>query len=667
MKYLPLILIISLLVSCSKPEEQSLTADYEPIGYKLYFGDNESGNMKSWLAEDGTYKYEWEFNDRGRGPHLVESINLDENGFISALEIIGHNYLKDTVYEKFENNGEKAKWNSTSETGLATAKNGHYLGINSGFGNTELMLRNMMASKAEVLELYPSGNVKLSGVKKFTFGDTLELQLVEYNGLAFTPSYVWLDENNRFFAYPSSWLTFIRDGYEGLKQELLDHQTNSEKEYYKKLAQILTQVPEGKVVFKNANIFDANKVTLIANQHVVVSDGKIESIIDGTSEVPEEAQVIDAGGKTLLPGLFDMHGHLSRPDGLMNLAAGVTSVRDMANSFDLPDIKKEFNNNTVLGPRILIMSGFIDKAGPYAGPIGKIINNLEEGLDAIDFYHDRGYQQIKLYSSIDPEWVKPLAKKAHGLGMKLSGHIPSYMLAEDAIKAGYDEIQHVNMLALNFLSDTIDTRRPLRFSMIGEYTHTLDLESKEFKDFIALLKEHKIVSDPTVSIFEGMLASKAGEPDPSFESILDRLPIQVKRGFYSGGLPIPDAKVDQYKKSYDKLLVIVKALYEAGIVIVPGTDSMVGFGLHTELENYVRAGIPAAQVLKIATLNSAEVIGVEGELGSIEVGKTADLILVNGDPTINIGDIRKVDLTMKGGNMYDTKALYEAIGVKHYQ
>ncbi|MTI38038.1 amidohydrolase [Fulvivirga lutimaris] len=657
-----------ILASCSQPEEKTTAkTDYEAINYKLFFGDNESGYMKSWLAEDGTYKYEWEFNDRGRGPHLVESINLDENGFISALEIIGHNYLKDTVFEHFENNGEKAEWKSTSEAGVATAKEGHYLGINSGFGNTELMLRNMLTSKAETIELYPSGNVKLSGTKKYTFGDTLELQLVEYNGLSFTPSYVWLDGNNRFFAYPSTWLTFIREGYEDLKQELLDHQTNSEKEYYKNLARTLTQIPDGKVVFKNANVFDAQQAKIITNKHVVVSEGKIESIIDGTAEVPEAAEVIDATNKTLLPGLFDMHGHLDRSQGLMNLAAGVTSVRDMANSFDLPDIKKEFDDNTVLGPRILIMSGFIDKAGPYAGPIGKIINNLEEGLEAIDFYHERGYQQIKLYSSIDPEWVKPLAERAHSLGMKLSGHIPSYMLAEEAIEAGYDEIQHVNMLALNFLSDTIDTRTPLRFSMIGEHTHTLDLESKEFKDFVNLMKVNNIVSDPTVSIFEGMLSSKAGEPDPSFASILDRLPIQVKRGFYSGGLPIPDGKVDQYKASYAKLLAIVKALYDAGIVIVPGTDSMVGFGLHTELENYVRAGIPAPEVLKIATYNSAEVIGVQEELGSIEVGKTADLILVNGDPIKNIGDIRKVDLTMKGGNMYSSKDLYEAIGITHYQ
>ena len=145
--------------------------------------------------------------------------------------------------------------------------------------------------------------------------------------------------------------------------------------------------------------------------------------------------------------------------------------------------------------------------------------------------------------------------------------------------------------------------------------------------------------------------------------ILNRLPVQVRRNFYSGGLPADDGMREVYKASYQKMLDIVHALFENGITIVPGTDALAGFGLHRELENYVRSGIPANEVLKIATYTSAQVAGVSDRLGSIEEGKLADLILVDGNPADTISDIRNVILTIKDGNIYQPEELYPAAGV----
>ena len=666
MKIIKFVFYISLstflFYSCNK---QKSDIEFKSTDYTLLFGDNEAGYFKSSKSENGVYKFVFEYNDRGRGPHLEESITLDDEGFINSLEIQGHNYLKDTVTEVFNNENGKYFWKSTSEAGESENGPAFYMAINGTPGSMELLVQKLLSSKS--VDLFPSGNVKLSSVTDFNIGDTLKLKLVKFTGIAFEPDFLWLDEDNRFFASPSTWLTTIKKGYESIAPHLVDLQTEKQKENYNELATKLTTHPNGKLIIKNVNIFNSEEGTLMGNKSVIVNGKTIEKIIDAGEETDTSTLTIDGTGKTLMPGFFDMHGHLSRTDGIMNIAAGVTSVRDMANSFDLPEIRDEFNNNTVIGPRILIMCGFIDQAGPYAGPIGKIIKSLDEGIEAIDFYHERGYQQIKLYSSIDPSWVKPLAKKAHTNGMRLSGHIPAYMIAEDAVKDGYDEIQHINMIALNFLGDTIDTRTPNRFSMVGKYAHNIDLNGDAFKNFVSLLKEKDIVIDPTVSIFEGMLTSKAGEPDPSFDTILDRLPIQVKRGFYSGGLPIKENEIQNFKNSYDKLLEMIKALYDAGIRIVPGTDSMVGFGLHEELENYVKAGIPANEVLRIATINSAEVIGVDNELGSIKEGKLADMILIDGNPLEDISNIRRVELTIKDGNIYDCKKLYEAIGVKHFK
>ncbi|MDW3646964.1 MAG: amidohydrolase family protein [Bacteroidia bacterium] len=657
---LPILCLLFLISSCDfGPKKQEVKLDYN-----IYFGDRLAGKQEIWKDEQGFQRYVFEFNDRGRGPRYEEKIKVDENGIKIFHEIIGHNYLKDTVYEVFDVKEGKASWESGSEDGsMNFSGEAHYANMDGSIGAYEVLVNALSNASDQSMPLLPSGQAKLSSLTSYTIGNR-ELSLAEINGFSFTPSYYWMDENMRFFATVSSWFTCIRVGEEGMKEELQKIQEEKEAGYLKGLASELTVKPEKGILIENVKLFDANSGQLIPNKNVIIEGNKITQISNYGGATPKDLEVISGDELTLFPGMFDMHTHISNTDGIMHLAAGVTSVRDMANSFDLPDLKAEFESNELIGPRIVVMAGFVDQAGPYAGPTGKIVESLEEGLEGIQFYKDRGYQQIKLYSSIDPAWVKELTKKAHELGLRISGHIPAFMTAEQAVRDGYDEIQHVNMLALNFLSDTIDTRTPLRFSMIAENTHALDTEGTEFKNFVKLLMDKNIVVDPTVSIFEGMLTTKSGEPDPSFEVILDRLPVQVKRGYYSGGLPIPEGKDAQYKASYQKLLDIVRELFYNNVTIVPGTDAMAGFGLHRELENYVRAGIPEWEVMRIATIVSAEVCGKKEELGSIEEGKMADMFLIDGNPLENISDIRKVVLTIKDGLIYKPDQLYKSIGVK---
>lgn len=668
MTRIPLFLIIWLvLLGCGQSYE-SEGPTYDSLTYKVLFGEREAGYQNTWQDQDGSYHYTFEYNDRGRGPHFDERLTLSDSGLIISHEVKGHNYLKVPVDEKFNVNGNKAIWKSRSESGEETFDgSAYYVSLNGAPATREFMVQSLLKAENRQLKLLPNATARLSSFQTHNFGDTLQLQLAQITGLSFMPTYIWLDENQRFFATVSSWFTCIRDGHEGLRSELLDIQENIQKNYLKRLTDKLTSIPQGGIIIENVNIFDSKTATIQPNKTVLIGGNKIIRITPRTVDTPSDALVLDGTNKTLLPGLFDMHVHISKTDGILHLAAGVTSVRDMANALTLPDLKKAFNANQIIGPRIVTMCGFVDQAGPYAGPTGKIVTSVEEGIEGIKFYKEKGYDQIKLYSSIDPKWVNQLASTAHNLGMRVSGHIPAFMTAENAVINGYDEIQHVNMLALNFLPDTVDTRTPLRFSMVAEHTHALDVNSTPFKEFMQLLRGKGTVVDPTVSIFESMFTTKAGEPDPSFAPILDRLPVQVSRGYYAGGLPIPEGKEEQYKASYDKLLQIVYELYKNKVSIVPGTDAMAGFGLHRELENYVRVGIPAAEVLKMATYTSAQVTGVDRSLGSVEVGKLADMILVDGDPLKDISDIRKVEFTIKDGRAFNTKALYEAIQVEPYK
>src|SRR5216117_4013781 len=151
---------------------------------------------------------------------------------------------------------------------------------------------------------------------------------------------------------------------------------------------------------------------------------------------------------------------------------------------------------------------------------------------------------------------------------------------------------------------------------------------------------------------------------PGFAAAADRLPPQVRRGFLTGGLPVPEGKDQTFRDSFANMVKLVRMLHDAGVPIVAGTDGLAGFALHRELELYAQAGIPAAEVLRIATLGAATVMHRDDKLGSIAPGKLADLVIVDGDPTVRISDIRRVRTVVKDGNVFDAAAVGEAIGVR---
>jgi hypothetical protein len=360
-----------------------------------------------------------------------------------------------------------------------------------------------------------------------------------------------------------------------------------------------------------------------------------------------------------------MHAHIQPSFGILNLASGVTSVRDLANDMDmLLRLRKQYETGETVGPRIF-MAGFIDGRGPYQGPTKVFADNEAEARAAIDKYASLGYQQIKVYSSLKPELVAPIAAMAHAKGMRLSGHVPNGLTAEQFIGKGADEIQHMNFIFLNFMADKAgDTRTPARFTVVAENAAALDQNSPPVMAFIRLLQERKTVVDPTMGVFEGRFTDRPGRVSASWEPIVSRLPAQIQRLTTTGGLPAAGEKDQLYQKSFAALLTMLKRLYDSGIPLVAGTDGVEGFMLHRELELWARAGIPPEKVLQIATLGAAKVAKADGDLGSIEAGKKADVVLVAGNPAANISDIRRCVVVAKNGVEYRSAQLYEALGIK---
>jgi imidazolonepropionase-like amidohydrolase len=265
---------------------------------------------------------------------------------------------------------------------------------------------------------------------------------------------------------------------------------------------------------------------------------------------------------------------------------------------------------------------------------------------------------------VKPELVPFLVDEAGKRGLRVGGHIPAGMTAELAVRAGYDEIQHMNMLFLNFMFDRVpDTRTPARLTAVAEHAAELDFADARTKDFIALLADRRITVDPTLQLFENLILDRAGQMATAYRPIAERLPPVVRRGLLEGGLPVKDGQERRYQESFGAMLHMLTALHEAGVPILAGTDSLGGFALIRELELYVKAGIPPAEVLRMATLTAARAAGQGERLGSVEPGKLADFILVDGDPSADPGALRNLRLVVKDGVPLEPEAMWRELGI----
>jgi imidazolonepropionase-like amidohydrolase len=643
------------------------TVPADAMRYTVLLVGNKAGLVAVWKTPDGARHSFFTYNDRGRGPSITTRVLVNREGIPTEIDATGHDYMKGPVEERFRLANGLATWKNKAETGekrlSGPAIYVPFYAVLTGELETALL-----ASPGKRLPLLPEGEARIERVLDRTIdvgGKKKKVILYEVTGLGFTASPNWFLEDGSFFASGSDWFASIPEGAEAAWPTLLEAQKERASKRGEEVAKRLQKKPTGALRIEHARLFDSESATVKNGMSVLIKDGRIAAVApDGDPSVAGAKEVIDASGKMLLPGLWDMHVHLGEwVDGALHLAAGVTSVRDLANEVEsLQSLRAKFDAGTFAGPRV-VMAGFLDGRGPYQGPTKVFADTPEEAKTEIARYKSLGYEQIKVYSSIKPELVPVIVAEAHRQGMRVSGHVPAHMTMRQAVEAGFDEVQHANFWFLNFLEDVKDTRTPARFTAVAENAALLDLDSPRVNDFVAFLKEKKTVLDPTISIFDELFVARPGELSPIAVPVANRLPPQVRRGFLTGGLPVPEGKDQRYRDSSKAMFRMLKKLYDAGVPIVAGTDNIGGFTLHSELDNYVAAGIPPANVLQIATLGAARVTNRDTELGSIAPGKLADLILVNGDPTTKISDIRRVVTVMKGGVMYDAAALYRALGV----
>jgi imidazolonepropionase-like amidohydrolase len=483
-------------------------------------------------------------------------------------------------------------------------------------------------------------------------GKSVALKRYTITNLAFGKEVLWLNDQAQLAAVMTfaGGLPFeaIRTEYEPALQQIV---RSGVAEEMRILAAFDDQAPpENSGAFAIAGAMLVDAVTghaPIPDSVVIVQGGRITAAGSRDRvQIPSGMPVVNGNGQTLLPGLWEMHTHFSGVElGPALLAAGVTTARDCGGEFEfLVAARDAVEKQHALAPRLLL-AGLVDGGGP--GAFGALTaDSPEEARLVVAYYHAAEFQQLKLYTLLKPNVVAALAAEAHRFGMTVTGHVPSAMNAFEAVEAGMDQINH-----LNFVSQMMrapGTHDPIDFKS--------DLAAKAIQFF----QEHHTVIDPTASW--GEMAGHTQDMDVSaFEPGIAKAPYTLASKFMSLGAPATGSAAFQARISEN--LAVIGALHQAGIPIVAGSDTgLIGYGLDREIELYVKAGMTPLEAIQSATIVPAHAMQMDREAGTIEVGKRADLILVDGNPLQNISDIRKVSSVVANGRRYDCKKLWKAAG-----
>lgn len=652
-----------LLAACAS-SRPAPTEEPAQVRRSIVFHGHRVGSSVLTREADGTLSNVVDIHDNGRGPHADARMRLAPDGTLAELRATGHTELNAPVDERFSLAGGRARWDSLEEHGSAALSGPAFFVPNSA-ADADALLLSALLRHGGTLSVLPGGTARLErvGEATATAGGKAE-RFVAYaiTGLDFLPRYVWARVDGTFFAEVAPGFWFGEEGKEDAAEALTARQEELRRARDRELSERLGRKPPAAgFALTHARVLDVEKGVWLADQTVAIAGGVIRAV--GSSPPPAGAQVIDLAGKAVLPGLWDMHAHLSPPDGALNIASGVTTVRDVGNTPDLvDDFKKRFDEGSAVGPHVL-RAGFIEGRGPDAAHAEVTATTPDEARAAVAFYAGRGYEMIKIYNSIDPALVPVLAREAHARGMGVTGHVPAHMLAAEAVRAGYDGIEHINQLMLNFFADhQTDTRTPLRFSLVGDRAAGFDPRSKPSEDFYALLRERGTVVDPTYVTFEPVYVAEQGQVLPGWTRTVERLPPQARRFFLIGGLPL-SGKKELYARSWEAMLRMAKVLHDEGVPVVAGTDYLAGLSLHRELELLVQGGLTPLQALQAATVVPARAMKASAVSGSIAAGKAADLMVVDGDPLASIADVRKTVLTFRSGVLYRAAEVYAAVGV----
>lgn len=668
-----LIFLVTLLgFSCaSHSQSQGVAAEAGTHVFSVLYGGTPVGEARITAKGHGR-TIDYEVNNNGRGAKSKESLTVTSNGIPTAWEITGVTTFGNAVDETFSVVEGEASWRAAAGAGSGSfSKTPLYIVQDASPYSIYVYAKALLNDADMTMPALPSGTLKLTELEQITLtGNEQEQVATVYalSGISLDPSYLTIDDQQQLIAIMSPRFTMIRAGFEAEDTRLRDRAAALNAARFEDIASRVTHKYDKPVRVRNVRIFDPESLSLSEPKSVLVNGAKIVAIDNLDVQGESDEVSIDGAGGTLIPGLFEMHGHMSDNDALLNVMAGVTSVRDTGNEIDVLDaLIEKITNNTLIGPRIT-KSGFIEGKSEFSNATGEMAETQEEAVNLVRDYAKRGgYFQIKIYSSVKGEWVPAMAAEAHKLGLRVSGHIPAFSNADQMIAAGYDEITHINQVMLGWVLDLDeDTRTLYRITGMKRFAD-LDLSSPKVQKTINAMVDNNIVVDPTMVIHEFGLTARNGETRIGTRDYIENMPVGVQRDAKSALLNVADAQEDaDYNAAFDKIIEALAMMHDKGILIVPGTDLGGAFELHRELELFQKIGMSPAEVLRRASYDMANYLGHGDDLGSIEVGKLADFFVVPGNPLEDLKAIKTISMVSRGGDVYFPTEVYPEFGIKPF-
>ena len=658
----------SIALADPTPKEQLLVAPANATHFVVVSTAGKHGDEYMWKLPDGRLAFRESILLRGLVFETDETMRLGPDGMPADVVIRGVTPSGDAA-ETFSLANGKASWTSPVDTGSAVYSTpAYYLAQGGPFLTTAPEIDRLMAAGSQGLAMLPSGRATFDKVASLDVDGpqgkkTVDLVMVK--GIGQSPIPVWT-ENEKFFGQLVG-LDLLPAGYESNEAKMQAAQDSAIAALAPATAKkFMTSDAKRPVLFSNVKMYDADHQRFVDHRYVLTSGGKI--VLVGTArpaKLPPGTRTIDGAGKTLVPGLWDSHMHVGDDfQTVSELALGVTSCRNPGGPIELEVSQRERRNaGTLLAPECWD-SVIVDQKGPLVAQGSLAVANLDETLAAVRKIKANNLTAVKFYTSMNPAWIPPGAKLAHELGLHVHGHIPAGMRTLDAINAGYDEITHIYFATMQAMPQEVVDKANTTMRLLGpgKYFKDVNLDAEPMKTVIATMAQKHIVLDPTLVVVEGVLLADAGKPAPAYAPYVGTVPATVERGFKSGHIPyLPGMTRADAQASVDHMGEYVAKLFHAGVPIVAGTDGY-GYELVRELELYVKGGLTTSEALATATINPARNVKAADRTGSIAVGKEADLLLVDGDPEKNIGDLRHVDQVMSDGYLMDGNALRSAAG-----
>ena len=401
-------------------------------------------------------------------------------------------------------------------------------------------------------------------------------------------------------------------------------------------------IPQGRIVVHAGRMFDGKAASLRSNVDIVIRDNRIEQVTDHRADL-HTGRVIDAAGDVVMPGLIEMHAHLS-PDygeklGRIWLAYGITSVRNPASdAYEALEQKESIGAGIRRGPRVFSTGGPFDGSRIYyAGGVplaggGQLPQELQKTTQL-------GYDLIKTYVRLDDRLQKQVIDFAHANGLPVTSHE-----IYPAVASGADGVEHI------------------RGTSRRGYSPKVSALNRSYQDVVDLLTASKMTITPTIGITAGTFPLMLARDPSRIDDVRFRtlFPESVVRDMERQAKSIQPGDFDRLMNIWRPMGELVRKVVKGGGVVIAGTDSPIfpyALAYHTELEIFAQSGLTPFEVLQTATTRAAEALGEGANLGSIEAGKLADLVIVTDDPLVDVKNARKVRTVIKNGEVHTVESL----------